>query len=590
MVFGACLGRAEAKVSSLIPGRPHPVFEARPGAVLTTSAGVEIDLSTLTPVDVTAPGFTAVVDGEDVTAKVRGDTVSAGVAVGPQGEPMRVTASVGEDGSARFVEMRGPDGKRGKDLMRKKGGGTWELEEIGNEDYDEEVLSQFGCAELGLDGTVLEGHDHNHDDLPGSRSRGGRVKSRGREDWVIPSGSASSGRALQSTTCAELRVIDVAVAFTAEFCADEFAEAGGSGTPTPDAAIAAVQTIVGLASVDYEVSGLCTRLRLSAVEGSCNPDTDPFSASAVISAGYDAGEACGGQTGGRLDYLKNGVNAGTLFPAGRGADAVHLFTGTYGTSSTIGCAYVGALCSSYKYGVEMMTYTDTPRLQVSLFAHELGHNSAANHVQTSTVYLMYPQNYGGSAGFAQVSRDTMSSHIGSRSCITTIGVGCASDAECIATGPCEEAVCLNAQCVTRAVTPCCGNGVCEADGGETCDLCAVDCAASARCGNGVCEGGDGENCQTCPADCAGRTSGKPSRRYCCGADNEFGGGCFGACGSSCTLDSVQNCPEPPTPAPPTPEPTPAPPTPAPTCERKGFRCSSGSQCCSGTCLKNGKCK
>ena len=394
----------------------------------------------------------------------------------------------------------------------------------------------------------------------------------------------------------------MAITFTAEFCADEFAEAGGSGAPTPDAALAAIQTFVGLASVDYEVSGLCSRVRVAAVSGSCNADTDPFSATAIAAAGYDANEACGGNTGGRLSYLLNKVNSGAIFPEARGADAVHMFTGTYGTSSTIGCAYVGALCGSYKYGVEMMTYSDTQRLQVSLFAHELGHNADADHVTTSTTYLMYPQNYGGSAGFSQISRGVISANLGASSCIATELDTCASDAECpAALNPCEESVCLESACVTRSVSPCCGNGVCEVEGGETCELCQADCGlAWAQCGNGVCEGGDGEDCQTCPQDCAGRLNGNPRNRYCCGADNSVGGGCSSTCGSSCTLEPTIVCPTPapptpaPTPAPPTPAPTPAPPTPAPTpaptCLRRRARCSSGDQCCSGICSKRGVCR
>ena len=63
--------------------------------------------------------------------------------------------------------------------------------------------------------------------------------------------------------------------------------------------------------------------------------------------------------------------------------------------------------------------------------------------------------------------------------------------------------------------PVCGNGTCES--GESCSDCAADCGACppSSCNNdGICNAG--EDCLGC-ADCPGRTSGKPSNRFCCGA-------------------------------------------------------------------------
>eukprot|EP00035_Acanthoeca_spectabilis_P013909 m.262303 g.262303 ORF g.262303 m.262303 type:complete len:805 (+) comp16004_c0_seq1:2908-5322(+) len=73
-------------------------------------------------------------------------------------------------------------------------------------------------------------------------------------------------------------------------------------------------------------------------------------------------------------------------------------------------------------------------------------------------------------------------------------------------------------CPSTPITPCNGNGICEA--GEDCTNSA-DCiggtTSGAVCGNNICETGAGEDCSSCPSDCNGVTGGKPSNRYCCGS-------------------------------------------------------------------------
>ncbi len=68
----------------------------------------------------------------------------------------------------------------------------------------------------------------------------------------------------------------------------------------------------------------------------------------------------------------------------------------------------------------------------------------------------------------------------------------------------------------------------DCDGFTDCDDsdCAADAACSSTCdGDGVCEAG--EDCGNCASDCDGKTTGKPSKRYCCGdgtADSAEGDG------------------------------------------------------------------
>jgi hypothetical protein len=86
------------------------------------------------------------------------------------------------------------------------------------------------------------------------------------------------------------------------------------------------------------------------------------------------------------------------------------------------------------------------------------------------------------------------------------------------TDPCPGEDCdeTNDVCVPLV---CNSNGTCEGD--EDCNNCPSDCISGdggAVCGNDVCETGAGENCINCPSDCNGVTTGRPSGRYCCGDD------------------------------------------------------------------------
>jgi hypothetical protein len=58
---------------------------------------------------------------------------------------------------------------------------------------------------------------------------------------------------------------------------------------------------------------------------------------------------------------------------------------------------------------------------------------------------------------------------------------------------------IDALCATGVQSPLCpcGDGTCDADGGETTATCAADCGAS--CGDGACNGGEGA--ADCPEDC-----------------------------------------------------------------------------------------
>lgn len=188
--------------------------------------------------------------------------------------------------------------------------------------------------------------------------------------------------------------------------------------------------------------------------------------------------------------------------------------------------------------------------------------------------------------------------------------------------PCTDScdppeVCRDGICVP----PVCGDGVC--DEGEDCSLCSDDCMGQdGGCGNDICEPGLGENCLNCPADCNGQLRGKASSQLCCGtASGKLAGGCdderctsrgydcrdAACCGNgSCEAPSEDSC-------------NcavdcgvaPAQEHPGATCDDgldndcdgqvdqedadcpcspRGSLCSSGAECCSGTCTGHGRCR
>ena len=251
-------------------------------------------------------------------------------------------------------------------------------------------------------------------------------------------------------------------------------------------------------------------------------------------------------------------------------DMAELFTGKELNSSTIGIAWLNAVCTNFGFSVVQSDFNNNFGCTTDLTAHELGHNWGANHCQctnnTMNAFITCSNKFHGTFTIPEIVsfRDSRACLQGESACLndedcddgdlctddTCSGGSCSNtpvscddgndcngmetcdpgSGNCLAGTPliCDDGDPCNGtetcdtatgQCVPGDPnTGCCGNGTCES--GETCNNCAADCisgtTSGAVCGNGICEAGDGEDCLSCSADCNGKQNQRPSGRFCCG--------------------------------------------------------------------------
>ncbi len=315
-----------------------------------------------------------------------------------------------------------------------------------------------------------------------------------------------------------------------------------------DTVTSRINSVINTVNVQYERDVDITHLITTIIVRSA--ETDPYSSTDAVTL---------------LNQFRNHWQSNQ---SGVQRDLAQLFTGKEINSSTIGVAWLDAVCSSFGYSMVQSDFNGNFGCATDLSAHELGHNWGADHCSCIS-HTMNPFITCANQFHPTLSIPDIVSFRDSRTCLEG-GTVCQVNTDCddsniCTTDTCDAGTCSNTPvicdepdacttascdpsdgsctyvaihcddgnecttdgcnpasgCVNVPVEPCCGDGVC--DGGEDCDSCAEDCISgggASGCGNGVCE--PGEDCLSCSADCRGKQNGKPSRRYCCGG--EIGGG------------------------------------------------------------------
>lgn len=100
-------------------------------------------------------------------------------------------------------------------------------------------------------------------------------------------------------------------------------------------------------------------------------------------------------------------------------DVAHLWTGKNLSGSTVGIAYLRAVCRNIRYGLSERL--GSRALSVPLAAHEMGHNFGADHdsCSSSDSWLMCPSLISNSNTFSPTSKTAISSYLSGVTCLTT---------------------------------------------------------------------------------------------------------------------------------------------------------------------------
>jgi len=194
----------------------------------------------------------------------------------------------------------------------------------------------------------------------------------------------------ENTFCFCEKTIQVAVAYESSFCS----ELGGK-----EEAEAEIEEIMASVSQKFGQTGVCSSIKVSHMEGFCSEILDPYKKFIK-----DNKSGCEGY--GLLDKFQRYWQNNRIFVL---RDTAHLFSGTglecWGPNDcTVGCAYVGSICSEKAYGVSYVTFSNNSNMRAVLVAHELGHNYGADHINSSTDYIMYPSVHHASNGFSRASQ------------------------------------------------------------------------------------------------------------------------------------------------------------------------------------------
>ena len=156
--------------------------------------------------------------------------------------------------------------------------------------------------------------------------------------------------------------------YDSAFCADF----GG----VESAALSHIDMLIAIMNVFFSLPPMCLNIQLCSYEGFCGSKEDSF-----LDAIVESDSVC---DEGNSNLLTTFSNLYQSRPVG-GCDVTHLFYGgdPFPSSSTIGCASLGELCSPMAYGVNHISFSGLVTQQAILVSHELGQNLNATPVNDS---------------------------------------------------------------------------------------------------------------------------------------------------------------------------------------------------------------
>lgn len=186
-------------------------------------------------------------------------------------------------------------------------------------------------------------------------------------------------------------------------------------------------------------------------------------------------------------------------------DAAQLFTGKELNSSTIGIAWLNAVCTSYAYNVVQSDFNGNFSCATDLSAHELGHNWGAGHCNCSS-YTMNPSITCANQFHPNLTIPTIVNYRDGVDCLDSGGGGDPTGACCI-DGDCSiqtESDCLNAGGEYQGDGTDCQGDPCFVPTGACCvgETCSVETEPDCNDAGGAYLG-DGTDCSASPCNIDG---------------------------------------------------------------------------------------
>jgi len=267
--------------------------------------------------------------------------------------------------------------------------------------YSNEGNLRVQYEKVGINQFVLIKSDHVNTKLVNERFRYGVVGSDKLTNFENVFSSHKSKIRKSQGACTIYKVIELAVAWESSFCSRNGSKKNADQK--------AIQIVAGV-SAKYQQTGLCTKIKISHMEGYCKPSTDPYKQYVDLN-----NSGCGntGLLQGFRDYWND--NRSSIH-----RDDAQLFSGTGLECSdkgcVIGCANLSALCDNLSYGVNYASFTSNANLVEVLVAHELGHNCGGYHYDVLD-HIMYPSVNSAGQGFSQTSIKSFLNQFSRSTCI-----------------------------------------------------------------------------------------------------------------------------------------------------------------------------